>query len=74
MSIWDQHGANTQKKMIKENKLSPYTTQFAVTDGTLEKVRREGYEVRPKTPDEIHKDVKHMKKLRPNLFRSYRNK
>ena len=64
----------TPKKMIKKNKLNPYTAQFAVTDGTLEKVRREGYEVRPKTPDEIHKDVKHMKKLRPNLFRSYRNK
>ena len=60
--------------MIKENKLSPYTTQFAVTDGTLEKVRREGYEVRPKTPDEIHQDVEHMQKLRPNLFRPYRNK
>jgi len=64
----------TPKKMRAENKLSPYTTQFAVNDDTLEKVRREGYEVRPKTPDEIHHDVEHMRKLRPSLFRPYRNK
>ena len=60
--------------MRAENKLSPYSMQFAVTDETLEKVRREGYEVRPKTPDEIHQDVEHTKKLHPNLFRPYRNK
>lgn len=53
----------------EENRISPMLRKYrAVNDHILEKVRREGYEVRPKTPKEIDRDLEVVKKTKPHLL------
>lgn len=53
----------------EENRISPMLRKYrAVNDHILEKVRREGYEVRPKTPKEIDRDLEELEKTKPHLL------
>jgi len=53
----------------KEHRISPMLRKYrAVNAHILEVVRREGYEVRPKTPQEINQDLESVKKSKPHLL------
>lgn len=53
----------------EENRISPMLRKYrAVNDHILETVRREGYEVRPKTPKEIDRDLEALEKTKPHLL------
>ena len=53
----------------EEHRISPMLRKYrAVNEHILETVRREGFEVRPKTPREIERDLETVNKSKPHLL------